>query len=60
MVQVPAKPLTLAEFLQLPETEPPSEYINGQISPILLTDNRYFCKSQNSYCQFQNLLPTSS
>ncbi len=31
MVQVPAKPLTLAEFLQLPETEPPSEYINGQI-----------------------------
>lgn len=31
MVQIPTKPLTLAEFLQLPETEPGSEYINGQI-----------------------------
>jgi Uma2 family endonuclease len=31
MVQVPTKPLTLAEFLQLPETEPASEYINGQV-----------------------------
>jgi Uma2 family endonuclease len=31
MVQVPTKPLTLAEFWQLPETEPASEYINGQV-----------------------------
>jgi Uma2 family endonuclease len=31
MVQIPTKPLTLAEFLQLPETEPASEYINGQV-----------------------------
>jgi Uma2 family endonuclease len=31
MVQVPTKPLTLAEFLQLPETEPASEYINGKV-----------------------------
>lgn len=31
MVQVPTKSLTLVEFLQLPETEPASEYINGQI-----------------------------
>lgn len=31
MVQVSTKPLTLAEFLQLPETKPASEYINGQI-----------------------------
>lgn len=31
MVQVPTKPLTLAEFLQLPETEPASEYLNGQV-----------------------------
>lgn len=31
MVQITTKPLTLAEFLQLPETEPASEYINGQI-----------------------------
>ncbi|MFM7447251.1 MAG: Uma2 family endonuclease [Leptolyngbyaceae cyanobacterium] len=31
MVQSPCKPLTLQEFLQLPETKPASEYIDGQI-----------------------------
>jgi Uma2 family endonuclease len=31
MVQVPVKVLTLAEFLQLPETKPASEYTDGQI-----------------------------
>lgn len=31
MVQTPAKPLTLEEFLKLPETEPASEYIDGRI-----------------------------
>ncbi|MBM0742564.1 Uma2 family endonuclease [Phormidium sp. CLA17] len=31
MVQAPSKPLTLAEFLQLPETKPASEYVDGQI-----------------------------
>jgi Uma2 family endonuclease len=31
MVQTPTKKLTLEEFLQLPETKPASEYINGQI-----------------------------
>lgn len=31
MVQVPSQTLTLAEFLQLPETKPASEYIEGQI-----------------------------
>jgi hypothetical protein len=31
MVQTPARPLTLEEFLKLPETEPASEYIDGQI-----------------------------
>ncbi|NJM65176.1 MAG: Uma2 family endonuclease [Acaryochloris sp. RU_4_1] len=31
MVQVPSKPLTLAEFLRLPETKPASEYIEGEI-----------------------------
>lgn len=31
MVQSRAKSLTLEEFLKLPETKPPSEYINGQI-----------------------------
>jgi Uma2 family endonuclease len=31
MVQSPPKALTLEEFLKLPETEPASEYIDGQI-----------------------------
>jgi len=31
MVQTPAKSLTLEAFLQLPETKPASEYIDGQI-----------------------------
>ena len=31
MVQVPEKPLTLEEFLTLPETKPASEYIAGQV-----------------------------
>ncbi|MBE9179287.1 Uma2 family endonuclease [Oculatella sp. LEGE 06141] len=31
MVQTPSKTLTLVEFLQLPETKPASEYIDGQI-----------------------------
>ena len=31
MVQAPTKPITLDEFLSLPETKPASEYIDGQI-----------------------------
>jgi Uma2 family endonuclease len=31
MIQTPTKPITLEEFLKLPETEPSSEYIDGQI-----------------------------
>lgn len=31
MVQTPIKPLTLDEFLKLPETKPVSEFINGEI-----------------------------
>lgn len=31
MVQSPAKPITLEEFLKLPETKPASEYVDGQI-----------------------------
>jgi Uma2 family endonuclease len=31
MVQTPIKPVTLEEFLHLPETKPASEFINGQI-----------------------------
>lgn len=33
MVQIPSKSLTLEEFLKLPETEPASEYLDGQIIP---------------------------
>lgn len=31
MVQSPSKPITLEEFLKLPETKPASEYIDGKI-----------------------------
>lgn len=31
MVQTPIQPITLEEFLQLPETKPASEFIDGQI-----------------------------
>jgi Uma2 family endonuclease len=31
MVQTPTKPITLADFLKLPETKPASEFIDGQI-----------------------------
>ncbi|MBH8560913.1 Uma2 family endonuclease [Nostoc sp. CENA67] len=31
MVQIPAQSLTLNEFLKLPETQPPSEYIDGRV-----------------------------
>ncbi|MGF1672808.1 MAG: Uma2 family endonuclease [Rivularia sp. (in: cyanobacteria)] len=33
MVQLTSKKMTLEEFLQLPETKPANEYINGQIIP---------------------------
>lgn len=31
MIKTPTQPITLEEFLQLPETKPASEYINGEI-----------------------------
>ena len=31
MVTTPSKPITLNEFLALPETKPASEYIDGKI-----------------------------
>lgn len=31
MVQTPIKPITLEEFLAMPETKPASEYIDGQV-----------------------------
>ena len=32
MIQAPSKTLTLAEFLQSPETKPASEYVDGQVT----------------------------
>ncbi|MFM6043242.1 MAG: Uma2 family endonuclease, partial [Dolichospermum sp.] len=31
MIVTAIRPVTIEEFLQLPETEPASEFINGQI-----------------------------
>jgi Uma2 family endonuclease len=31
MIQAPRKTLTLEDFLQLPETKPASEYLDGQM-----------------------------
>ena len=31
MVKSPTKPISLEDFLKLPETKPSSEYINGKI-----------------------------
>ena len=41
MVKTPIKNISLEEFLQLPETKPPSEYINGQIIPKIMPKTRH-------------------
>ncbi|NEQ34004.1 MAG: Uma2 family endonuclease [Leptolyngbya sp. SIO4C5] len=41
MVQTPAKPLTLDEFLLLPETKPASEFIDGQIIQKLMPQGKH-------------------
>jgi Uma2 family endonuclease len=41
MVQVPAKTLTLAEFLQQPETKPAREYIDGRIIQKLMPQGQH-------------------
>jgi len=41
MVQTPAKPLTLDEFLKLPETKPASELIDGQIIQKPMPQGKY-------------------
>jgi|GEM_PF-2668942 len=41
MVQALRQPLTLHEFLQLPETKPASEYINGEIIQKPMPKGRY-------------------
>ncbi len=45
MVQTPAKPLSLEEFLKLPETEPASEYIRplARIRSTLSNPSVFIC-----------------
>ncbi|WP_439341229.1 hypothetical protein [Vacuolonema iberomarrocanum] len=39
MVQIPERTLTLAEFLQRPETKPATEYIDGQLLSFIQPDD---------------------
>lgn len=41
MVRTPTKPITLEEFLKLPETKPASKYINGQIVQKPMPQGKY-------------------
>ncbi|MGK7946387.1 MAG: Uma2 family endonuclease [Microcystaceae cyanobacterium] len=41
MVQSPPKPLTLEDFLQLPETKPASEYIDGEIIQKIMPQGKH-------------------
>ena len=41
MVQTATKPITLEDFLQLPETKPSSEYIDGQIIQKLMPQGKH-------------------
>ncbi|MBD2579973.1 Uma2 family endonuclease [Oscillatoria sp. FACHB-1406] len=43
MIAIAAKPLTLAEFLQLPETKPASEFIAGEIIQKPMPKGRHSC-----------------
>jgi hypothetical protein len=58
MIQTPTKPLTLEEFLQLPETEPASEYINGLQSMFFNAEGRRV-KRKGTQRVYQFLLATS-
>ena len=43
MLSAPAKPITLEEFLQLPETKPASEYVEGEIIQKPMPKGRHSC-----------------
>ncbi|MEL7316146.1 MAG: Uma2 family endonuclease, partial [Cyanobacteria bacterium J06559_3] len=68
MVQAKPEILTLEEFLKLPETEPASEYINGQIIPKPMPQGKHsriqgellaainsVARSQKTACAFPEL-----
>ncbi len=48
-MQTPTKLLTLAEFLQLPETQPASEFINGKISQKAMPQGKH-SRLQYKFC----------
>lgn len=41
MAQSPTKTITLAEFLQIPETKPSQEYIDGKIIPKPMSQGKH-------------------
>lgn len=53
MAQALSKPLTLSEFLQLPETKPASEYVNGEISQKPMPKGRH-SRLQGKFCAVIN------
>ena len=50
MIATPVKTLTLDAFLQLPETEPASEYINNRITQKIMPKGRH-SRLQGKLCQ---------
>lgn len=42
-MQTPTKPLTLAEFLQLPETKPANEFLDGYIYQKPMPQGKQLC-----------------
>lgn len=61
MVTTPIKPISLAEFLSLPETKPAQEYVNGKIIPKPMPKGKHsFIQTQlsakiNAYLHQQRL-----
>ena len=61
MVQVTSKGLTLAEFLELPETKPACEYINGNIIQKAMPKGKHsrlqlrLCSAINEQAESQNI-----
>jgi len=55
IVKLIAKPLTLEQFLQMPETEPASEYIDNEITQKNMPKGRH-SRLQGKLCQEINLV----
>lgn len=58
-MQTPTKLLTLAEFLQLPETRPASEFINGKISQKAIPQGKH-SRLQYKFCLTVNQVAESA